>query len=175
MILKVISVVNPQSREENAMQLGMVGLGRMGANIVRRLTRDGHTAIVYDHNPEAVDALIDGGVAGAMSLGDLVSKLDPPRTVWIMLPAGEITENTIQQLANLLQGGDTIIDGGNTFWKDDVRRGHELNGRGLCYLDVGTSGGVWGLDRGYCLMIGGDPATVARLDPIFSSLAPGRG
>jgi 6-phosphogluconate dehydrogenase len=157
------------------MQLGMVGLGRMGGNIVRRLMRSGHAAVVYDHNPESVRGLAGEGATGAESLEDLVARLEAPRVVWVMLPAGDITEATIQQLAGLLEEGDTIIDGGNTFWQDDVRRAGQLRSRGLHYIDVGTSGGVWGLERGYCLMIGGETATVERLDPIFAALAPGRG
>jgi 6-phosphogluconate dehydrogenase len=157
------------------MQLGMVGLGRMGGNIVRRLMRDNHTTIVFDQNPEAVESLVSEGAIGALDLADLVSRLDVPRTVWIMLPAGEITESAVRQVSGLLQDGDTVIDGGNTFWKDDVRRARELSARGIKYLDVGTSGGVWGLERGYCLMIGGDSVTVERLDPIFASLSPGHG
>lgn len=157
------------------MQLGIIGLGRMGGNIVRRLIRAGHAAVVYDHNPEAARGLAGEGATGAESLEDLVAKLQAPRVVWVMLPAGEITEATIQQLAGILNEGDTIIDGGNTFWQDDVRRARELRSRGLTYIDVGTSGGVWGLERGYCLMIGGEAPIVERLDPIFSALAPGRG
>jgi 6-phosphogluconate dehydrogenase len=157
------------------MQLGMIGLGRMGSNIVRRLMHGGHTAVVFDQSSTAVEALAREGAIGASSLEELAAKLDAPRTVWVMLPAGEITETTIQRVSDLLQAGDTIIDGGNTFWKDDVRRARTLSSRGLHYLDVGTSGGVWGLERGYCLMIGGETAAVERLDPIFASLAPGRG
>jgi 6-phosphogluconate dehydrogenase len=156
------------------MQVGMVGLGRMGGNIVHRLMRAEHAAVVYDHNPEAVRGLAGEGATGAASLEDLVARLDAPRVVWVMLPAGAITEATIQQLAGLLEEGDTIIDGGNTFWQDDVRRAVQLRSRGLHYIDVGTSGGIWGLDRGYCLMIGGETAIVERLDPIFAALAPGR-
>jgi 6-phosphogluconate dehydrogenase len=157
------------------MQLGVVGLGRMGGNIVRRLMRAGHAAVVYDHNPEAVKDLAGEDATGTESLEDLVATLEAPRVVWVMLPAGDITEATIQQLAGLLEEGDTIIDGGNTFWQDDVRRAAQLRSRGLHYIDVGTSGGVWGLDRGYCLMIGGETAVVERLDPIFAALAPGGG
>jgi 6-phosphogluconate dehydrogenase len=157
------------------MQLGMVGLGRMGGNIVRRLMRAEHAAVVYDHNPEAVRGLAGEGATGAQSLEDLVASLEAPRVVWVMLPAGDITEATIQQLARLLAEGDTIIDGGNTFWQDDVRRAGQLRSRGLHYIDVGTSGGVWGLERGYCLMIGGEKDIVERLNPIFAALAPGWG
>jgi 6-phosphogluconate dehydrogenase len=157
------------------MQLGMVGLGRMGANIVRRLMRNGHSCAVYDRDPLPGTALAKEGAVAAASLASLVQALATPRTVWVMLPAGAATEAAIDELAGLMSPGDTIIDGGNTFWKDDVRRGKDLGARGLHYLDVGTSGGVWGLDRGYCLMIGGDKLVVERLDPIFRSLAPGTG
>jgi len=157
------------------MQLGMVGLGRMGGNIARRLLNADHSVVAYDDNPAAVSSLTKAGARGAESLEDLVAKLETPRVVWVMLPAGDITETTIQQLAGLLADGDTVIDGGNTFWQDDVRRAGQLRGRGLHYIDVGTSGGVWGLERGYCLMIGGETAIVERLDPIFAALAPGRG
>jgi 6-phosphogluconate dehydrogenase len=157
------------------MQLGMIGLGRMGGNIVRRLMRNGHTAVVYDKDAKAVAGLAGEGAAGAATLEEFVAKLDKPRTAWVMLPAGHITETTIEALAKLMQGGDVIIDGGNTFWQDDVRRGRALKQRGLAYLDVGTSGGIWGIERGYCMMIGGDKDVVDRLDPIFSTLAPGKG
>src|SRR5712671_2799639 len=138
------------------MQLGMIGLGRMGGNIVRRLMKNGHTAVVYDKDAKAVSALAAEGATGASSLEDFVAKLDKPRTAWVMLPAGKITEATIEALAKLMQPGDVIIDGGNTFWQDDVRRGRALKEKGLSYLDVGTSGGVWGIERGYCMMIGGE-------------------
>jgi 6-phosphogluconate dehydrogenase len=157
------------------MQLGMIGLGRMGANIVRRLQRAGHTCVVYDVNEKAVQDLAAEGATGSSSLEDFVSKLEAPRTAWVMLPAGEITERTIGTIADHMQPGDIVIDGGNSFYKDDARRGLELKARGLHYVDVGTSGGVWGLDRGYCLMIGGETETVVRLAPIFSALAPGQG
>ena len=157
------------------MQLGMIGLGRMGGNIVRRLMRDGHTTVVYDRDAKAVSSLAADGSVGAASLEEFVSKLEKPRTIWVMLPAGKITEDTIAQLAKLMESGDVIIDGGNTFWQDDVRRGKMLKERGLHYVDVGTSGGVWGLDRGYCMMIGGEKQVVDRLDPIFAALAPGAG
>src|SRR6201747_3311231 len=157
------------------MQLGMIGLGRMGGNIVRRLMKHGHTAVVYDKDPRAVAALAADGAAGANALDDFVHKLARPRTVWVMLPAGKITETTIAALSMLMEADDVIIDGGNTFWQDDVRRGKALNELGIHYLDVGTSGGVWGIDRGYCMMIGGDKAVVDRLDPIFAALAPGIG
>ena len=157
------------------MQLGMIGLGRMGGNIVRRLMRNGHTAVVYDKDAKAVAGLAGEGAVGAATLEEFVAKLTKPRTAWVMLPAGHITETTIEALAKLMQAGDVIIDGGNTFWQDDVRRGKALRERGLSYLDVGTSGGVWGIERGYCMMIGGDKEVVSRLDPIFSTLAPGTG
>jgi 6-phosphogluconate dehydrogenase len=157
------------------MQIGVVGLGRMGANIARRLMRRGHGCVVHDRDPAPGRVLVAEGAAAAASAADLVKALGTPRVVWIMLPAGEATETAIGELAPMLRPGDTIIDGGNTFWKDDVRRARELKARGLNYLDVGTSGGVWGLERGYCLMIGGDKAVVDRLDPIFAALAPGKG
>ncbi|RVU14766.1 phosphogluconate dehydrogenase (NAD(+)-dependent, decarboxylating) [Methylobacterium oryzihabitans] len=158
------------------MQLGMVGLGRMGGNIVRRLLRNGHTAVVYDENPAAVTALAgETGAVGAGSLEEFVQRLDAPRTAWVMVPAGDPTEATVMRLAELMQPGDTIIDGGNSFYKDDIRRAQVLDAKGLHYVDVGTSGGVWGLDRGYCMMIGGHKEAVDRLDPIFSTLAPGLG
>ncbi|WP_445500322.1 phosphogluconate dehydrogenase (NAD(+)-dependent, decarboxylating) [Microvirga sp. G4-2] len=157
------------------MQIGMVGLGRMGSNIVRRLMRTGHSAVAYDQNSAAVQVLVSEGAAGASSLEELVKQLEAPRTVWVMLPAGEVTEQTIEKLSGLLDTGDTIIDGGNTFWKDDIRRAKVLREHGLHYLDVGTSGGVWGLERGYCLMIGGEAAVVERLEPVFAALAPGVG
>ncbi len=157
------------------MQLGIVGLGRMGANIARRLMRRGHRCVVFDRSPAAREPLAAEGATAAEDLAGLVAALQPPRVVWVMLPAGEATETAIRDLAGLLQPGDVVIDGGNTFWKDDIRRAKELSARGLHYLDVGTSGGVWGLERGYCLMIGGEKEIVARLDPIFAALAPGLG
>jgi len=158
------------------MQIGVVGLGRMGGNIVRRLARAGHTSVVYDASADAVNALGKEGATTAASLTDLVGKLTgSPRAVWVMLPHGEATENAINELAAAMSAGDIIIDGGNSYYKDDVRRGKALAARGIRYLDVGTSGGVWGLERGYCLMIGGDKAAVEHLDPIFSTLAPGIG
>ena len=157
------------------MQIGVVGLGRMGANIVRRLTRAGHSCVVFDADAATTAKLAAEGAEGASSLADLCGKLSAPRTVWVMLPAGAVTETAITAIAIHLAPGDTVIDGGNTFWKDDIRRSKTLAERGLTYLDIGTSGGVWGLERGYCLMIGGDRATVERLDPIFKALAPGRG
>ncbi len=157
------------------MQIGLIGLGRMGGNIVRRLMRRGHQFVVYDRNPSAMAALVEEGATLSDDLRDLTGKLAAPRAVWVMLPAGAITESTIAELATLLEADDTIIDGGNSFWKDDVRRAAELQKKGLHYIDVGTSGGVWGLDRGYCMMIGGDKKVVDRLDPIFAALAPGPG
>jgi 6-phosphogluconate dehydrogenase len=157
------------------MQIGIVGLGRMGGNIARRLMRDGHTVVVHDQNPAAVETLTGEGATGAPDLDTLVRLLDAPRAVWVMLPAGEITETTVARLADSLTPGDVIIDGGNSFWKNDIRRARALRERGLHYLDVGTSGGVWGLERGYCMMIGGEADVVQRLDPIFATLAPGLG
>ena len=155
------------------MQIAIVGLGRMGANIARRLMKNGHVVVGYDASPAAVKGL--EGATGAASLEDVVQKLSAPRVVWVMLPSGKITEDTIAALGGLLSKGDVIIDGGNTFYKDDIRRAQGLREKGISYVDVGTSGGVWGLDRGYCMMIGGDKAVVDRLDPIFKSLAPGAG
>jgi len=157
------------------MQLGMIGLGRMGGNIVRRLMRHGHSTVVYDKDAKAVAGLTTEGAAGSGTLEEFVGKLEKPRTAWVMLPAGRITETTIEALSKLMDAGDVIIDGGNTFWQDDVRRGKKLKERGIDYVDVGTSGGVWGIERGYCMMIGGDKAVVERLDPIFKTLAPGTG
>jgi len=157
------------------MQLGMIGLGRMGGNIVRRLMQHGHSAVVYDKDQKAVASLAAEGAVGAATLQEFVQKLTPPRTAWVMLPAGAITEATVETLAGLMQKDDVVIDGGNTFWQDDVRRGKALRTKGLHYLDVGTSGGVWGLERGYCMMIGGEKFVVDRLDPIFAALAPGAG
>jgi 6-phosphogluconate dehydrogenase len=157
------------------MQLGMVGLGRMGSNMIRRLVRDGHHGVVWDRDAAAVQALDDAGVASAGTLEALVEALTPPRHVWVMVPAGEPTEQTVRTLGGLLAAGDCVIDGGNSYFKDDVRRAAALAERGVEYLDVGTSGGVWGLDRGYCLMIGGPRGAVQRLDPVFRSLAPGDG
>jgi 6-phosphogluconate dehydrogenase len=155
------------------MQLGMVGLGRMGANIVRRLMRDGHECVVYDISASAVQALEADGAVAATSLADLASKLEQPRAVWIMVPAGDITTKTVDGLAAVLGAGDAIIDGGNSHYYDDLARAASLRDAGVHYIDVGTSGGVWGLDRGYCLMIGGDTEAVDRLDPIWASVAPG--
>ena len=157
------------------MQVGMIGLGRMGANIVRRLMRNDHSCVVYDRDPAPGKALAGEGAGAVSSLSELVSSLDVPRAIWVMLPAGAPTEQTIEALTPLLAEGDVIIDGGNSFWQDDIRRGASLAAKGLHYIDVGTSGGVWGLERGYCMMIGGDEGVVRRLDPIFKALAPGRG
>ena len=157
------------------MQIGLIGLGRMGANIARRLMRRGHTCAVYDRDPEPGRKLEAEGASAAASLDHLVQALKPPRVVWLMLPAGLATEAAIGELGKLLVAGDTIIDGGNTFWKDDIRRARELKERGIHYLDVGTSGGVWGLERGYCLMIGGDKAVVDRLDPRVRRACPRQG
>src|SRR5579862_6207032 len=157
------------------MQLGMVGLGRMGANMTRRLMRGGHSLVVSDLSADAVKQLGGEGATGSSSLEDLISKLKAPRAIWIMVPAGGPTEATVQKLAQHLQPGDAIIDGGNSYFKDDVRRANELKGKGIHYVDVGTSGGVWGLERGYCMMIGGPDEAVKRLDPIFKTLAPGLG
>ena len=157
------------------MQLGVIGLGRMGANIVRRLTRAGHACVVYDRDPAPGKALAGEGATPVESIAAMVQALAAPRAVWIMLPAGAPTESTIELLRPLLERGDCVIDGGNSFWRDDVRRGKSLAADGIDYLDVGVSGGVWGLERGYCMMIGGDADAVAHLDPIFSALAPGIG
>jgi 6-phosphogluconate dehydrogenase len=159
---------------DNPMQLGMVGLGRMGANLVRRLARDGHHCVAYDVNDAAVRELEGEGAKGSTSLGDLVSKLDAPRAVWLMLPAA-IVESTLDQLVGLLDADDVVIDGGNSYYRDDIARSRQLAGSGVHYVDCGTSGGVWGLERGYCLMIGGEDDVVARLDPIFKTIAPGLG
>ena len=155
------------------MQLGMVGLGRMGANIVRRLMRDGHECVVYDHGPKAVETLVAEGAIGAGSLEELAAKLTGPRAVWVMVPAGEVTTSVITDLAGVLDAGDTIIDGGNTYYRDDLKHAEMLSERGIRLLDCGTSGGVWGLDRGYCLMIGGKTDAFTQVEPIFATLAPG--
>jgi 6-phosphogluconate dehydrogenase len=157
------------------MQLGIIGLGRMGGNIARRLMLDGHTTVVYDRNVAFVENLAQEGATGVADLPALVAGLEKPRAVWVMLPAGAPTEDTINALSELLEPGDVIIDGGNTYYKDDIRRAQALSEKGLSYMDVGTSGGVWGLERGYCMMIGGDAEVVKRLDPLFDSLAPGIG
>jgi 6-phosphogluconate dehydrogenase len=155
------------------MELGVVGLGRMGSNITRRLMRDGHECFVYDVNADAVKTLEGEGAKGAGGLEELVGAMTAPRAVWVMLPAGEITEKTVFDVAEHLEPGDAVIDGGNTYYRDDIRRADELSGRGIDYLDVGTSGGVFGLDRGFCLMIGGPDAAFERLEPVFATLAPG--
>ncbi len=151
----------------------MVGLGRMGANMARRLMRDGHRLVVYDVNPDAVSELAGEGAEGATSLQDLAAKLSAPRSVWVMVPAGEITEKTVEDVAAALDSGDAIIDGGNSYYRDDIRRAAQVGEQGIDYVDCGTSGGVFGLDRGYCLMIGGPDGAVQRLDSVFASLAPG--
>ena len=157
------------------MQLGVIGLGRMGGNITRRLMAGGHQCVVYDRDPAAVAKLVQDGAAGASDLAELVAELHSPRAVWVMLPAGEPTDATIKALGELLSADDTVIDGGNTFYRDDIRRAKALRARGLAYVDVGTSGGVWGLDRGFCMMVGGEPAAVERIEPILATLAPGPG
>ena len=157
------------------MQIGIVGLGRMGANIGRRLMRAGHACVVYDINATSRDALGREGATPVATLEELVGGLEAPRAVWVMLPAGPITESTIGRLADLLAPGDTIIDGGNTYYKDDIRRAKAMDAAGIAYVDVGTSGGVWGLERGFCMMIGGPKPAVDRLDPVFAALAPGAG
>jgi 6-phosphogluconate dehydrogenase len=159
---------------DSPMQLGMIGLGRMGANLVRRLMRDGHRCVTYDVNPDAVKALDAEGATGTHSLADFVNALEKPRNIWIMVPAA-IVDQTLEQLMPLLEADDVIIDGGNSYYRDDITRSTAVKPKGLHYVDVGTSGGVWGLERGYCLMIGGDAPAVMRLDPIFKTIAPGEG
>jgi len=159
---------------DSPMQLGMIGLGRMGANLSRRLMRDGHRVVAYDRNPDVVKSLAGEGATGAESLADFVAKLDKPRAMWIMVPAG-VVESTLEQLRPLLEADDIVIDGGNSYYRDDLTRAADLKRDGIHYIDVGTSGGVWGLDRGYCLMIGGEDEPVRRLNPIFLTIAPGRG
>ena len=160
---------------DKPMQLGMVGLGRMGANLVRRIMRDGHSAVVFDSSPAAVADLVADGAIGANSLAEFVSKLDRPRHAWIMVPAGAITDSVIAELTGLLDEGDTIIDGGNSYYRDDIRHAATGAQHGIHLVDCGTSGGVWGLERGYCLMIGGEDEIVDRLAPIWTSIAPGPG
>jgi 6-phosphogluconate dehydrogenase len=155
------------------MELGIVGLGRMGANMARRLMRDGHRIVAYDVNADAVSALAGEGADGVGSLQELASKLSAPRAVWVMVPSGEVTEKTVEDVAAVLEPGDAIVDGGNSYYRDDIRRAEMLREKGLDFVDCGTSGGVFGLERGYCLMIGGPDGAVERLDPIFASLAPG--
>jgi 6-phosphogluconate dehydrogenase len=157
------------------MQIGLIGLGRMGGNMTRRLLTGGHEVVVWDRSADAVGALAAAGASGSSSLADLVARLTPPRAVWLMVPAGDPTEQTVTALAEALQQGDTIVDGGNSHYKDAVRRAGTLATRGIHYLDVGTSGGVWGAERGYCLMIGGPQHAAERLTPIFRTLAPGQG
>ena len=156
------------------MQLGMIGLGRMGANLVRRLMRDGHSCVAYDLSADAVAQLAAEGATGADSLEDFVSKLAAPRAIWVMVPAGYV-QDTLDRLAPLLDEGDIVIDGGNSYYRDDIHRAAQLSDRGIHYVDCGTSGGVWGLERGFCLMIGGEDAVVSHLDPIFRTIAPGAG
>jgi 6-phosphogluconate dehydrogenase len=155
------------------MQIGVVGLGRMGANIVRRLMRDGHSCVVFDVAPNAVKALEKEGATGATSVAELVQKLSHPRAVWVMVPAGDVTGKAIADLASHMEKGDIIVDGGNSYYRDDIRRAAELSDRGIHHVDCGTSGGVWGIDRGYCLMIGGEADIVDHLTPIFATIAPG--
>jgi 6-phosphogluconate dehydrogenase len=156
------------------MQLGMIGLGRMGANMVRRLMKKGHQCVVYDRSPDAIQALAKEGAVGASTLDEFVAKLKPPRAAWLMVPAAAV-DGTLSELAPKMAKDDTIIDGGNSYYIDDIRRQNDLRAKGIHYVDVGTSGGVWGLDRGYCMMIGGDTEAVQRLDPVFKTIAPGRG
>ena len=157
------------------MQLGMIGLGRMGGNIVRRLLRGGHSCVVFDTNAASVNQLAQEGATGSQDMAHLVAQMPAPRAVWVMLPAGAITEATVARLGELLQPGDTIIDGGNSNYQDDVRRAQAMAAKGIRYIDVGTSGGVWGLERGYCMMIGGDKPAFDHLEPLFKTLAPGIG
>jgi len=157
------------------MQLGVIGMGRMGAGISRRLMKDGHSTVVYDRDADAVGKVVADGATAAKDLAGLVKALDAPRTVWVMLPAGGPTEETVTALGDLLSEGDILIDGGNTFYRDDIRRAKALKPKGVIYVDVGTSGGVWGLERGFCMMVGGEKAAVDRIDPILKSLAPGLG
>src|SRR5215813_3615690 len=156
------------------MQLGMIGLGRMGANMVRRLIRKGHSCVVFDRSPQAVAELVKADAVGADSLADLVKKLEKPRALWLMVPAA-VVDQTISDLLPHLEAGDILIDGGNSYYVDDIQRAQKLASKRIHYVDVGTSGGVWGLERGYCMMIGGEKETVQHLDPIFSTLAPGIG
>ena len=171
---QIIKQENEIMDEKKKMQLGMIGLGRMGANMVRRLIKDGHQCVVFDRSPDAVQGLVKDKAVGAAALADLVKNLNKPRAIWLMVPAA-VVDNSIADLLPLLESGDTIIDGGNSYYVDDIRRGKELAVKGIHYVDVGTSGGVWGLERGYCMMIGGETEVVQRLDPIFSTLAPGIG
>jgi 6-phosphogluconate dehydrogenase len=157
------------------MKLGVIGLGRMGGNISLRLMKHGHECVVFDHSEKAIDSIVGQGAARSEGLEDMIRQLPSPRVVWVMLPAGHITEETVQALGGMMQKGDIIIDGGNTMYKDDIRRAKALRERGIAYVDVGTSGGIWGLQRGYCMMIGGEPNAVKHIDPILSALAPGEG
>src|SRR5579863_2680382 len=157
------------------MQLGMIGLGRMGGNMVRRLMRNGHTCSVFDLSPESVKGLVKEGATGSDSMEAFVKSLAKPRAAWVMVPAGAATDATVMKLASLMEPGDIIIDGGNSYFKDDIRRSKAVAGKGIKYVDVGTSGGVWGIDRGYCMMVGGPADTVKHLDPILKTLAPGIG
>ena len=156
------------------MKIGMIGLGRMGANMVRRLMRSGHACVAYDRSQEAVRALVEEGAAGAAALGELVARLEQPRIVWLMVPAA-VVDATLEELVPRLAAGDVVVDGGNSYYRDDIERAKRLRTSGLHYVDCGTSGGVWGLERGYCLMIGGEADVVRRLDPLFATLAPGAG
>ncbi|WP_340054518.1 NAD(P)-binding domain-containing protein, partial [Pseudomonas sp. JAI120] len=157
------------------MRIAMIGLGRMGANIARRLMRGGHEIVAFDRNPPLVDMLAGEGATAAASLEEVAAKLESPRIFWVMLPAGPPTESTIETLMGLASPGDIIIDGGNSFYKDDIRRAKMLAEKGIHYIDVGTSGGVWGLERGFCMMVGGDKGSVDLIDPILAALAPGIG
>lgn len=157
----------------DSMQIGVVGVGRMGANIVRRLMRDGHRCVVFDVDPSAVDLLVKEGAVGSSSISDFVKKLEAPRTAWVMLPSGHVTGEAIFEIAEEMDSGDTIIDGGNSYYRDDMARAAQFSGKGIHMIDCGTSGGVWGIDRGYCLMIGGEAKVIERLQPIFASIAPG--
>jgi 6-phosphogluconate dehydrogenase len=167
--------LTPEERGKQKMDIGIIGLGRMGGNIARRLMRGGHKCVVFDRSQDAVKEVAAAGAAAASDAADMLAKLTSPRAVWLMLPAGGITEKVLSEVAGLMRSGDILIDGGNSFYKDDIRRAKTLREKGIHYVDVGTSGGVWGLERGYCLMIGGDEAIVTHLDPIFACLAPGIG
>jgi 6-phosphogluconate dehydrogenase len=171
----IIKLSTRHPTRRNDVQIGVIGLGRMGGNIVRRLMRAGHRCVVFDQQPEPISKLVEAGAQGGQDLAGLVAQLEKPRVVWVMLPAGDITEQTVVRLGELLEAGDIVIDGGNSFYQDDIRRAQALKQKGIFYVDAGTSGGVWGLERGYCLMIGGDTAIVDHLDPIFATLAPGQG
>ncbi|HEV3118879.1 MAG TPA: decarboxylating 6-phosphogluconate dehydrogenase [Gemmataceae bacterium] len=157
------------------MQLAMIGLGRMGGNMIERLMKGGHQGVVYDRDPATVQKYVAKGATGAASLAEVVKKLNKPRIAWVMLPAGAVTDNTVKALGGMMEAGDIIIDGGNSYFKDDVRRAKELKPRGIYYVDVGTSGGIWGLERGYCMMVGGEDKATKHIDPILKTLAPGRG